>query len=225
MGSAVRRQASACSGTAVAVPPPRATQTRTRRRRDRHRRNTRRRSRSPRRPPDRQPRLGNHPLLKPTAPRHPHRPTSCGHVRRPLPHRPDQARLRTDRRLRDHPRRVHPHRRPTLPRLLQQPGLPTRQGIAEEQPPLPTTPRTGDLMTATTTARGKYSREKGATAERHLVAWLRTHGWPGAERAVRTGYRTADRTSVDPGDVTGTPGLVWQVKNRVDFGAPAVFAA
>jgi len=80
-------------------------------------------------------------------------------------------------------------------------------------------------MTATTTARGKYSREKGATAERHLVAWLRTHGWPGAERAVRTGYRTADRTSVDPGDVTVTPGLVWQVKNRVDFGEPAVFAA
>lgn len=81
------------------------------------------------------------------------------------------------------------------------------------------------MTTATASARARYSREKGATAERHLVAWLRTHGWPGAERAIRTGYRTADRISADPGDVTGTPGLVWQVKHRADFEQDAVFAA
>lgn len=80
------------------------------------------------------------------------------------------------------------------------------------------------MTAATASARGRYSREKGATAERHLVTWLRDHGWPGAERAIRTGYRTNDRTAVDPGDVTGTPGLVWQVKNRTDFDEPAVFA-
>lgn len=80
-------------------------------------------------------------------------------------------------------------------------------------------------MTAlTASARGRANRAKGATAERHLVAWLRGHGWPGAERAVRTGYRTTTRIGADPGDITGTPGLVWQVKNRSDFDQPAVLA-
>lgn len=81
------------------------------------------------------------------------------------------------------------------------------------------------MTTATASARGRANRNKGATAERDLVRWLRTNGWPGAERAVRTGYRTTTRTSADPGDVTGTPGLAWQVKNRADFEQDAVFDA
>lgn len=77
----------------------------------------------------------------------------------------------------------------------------------------------------TASARGRANREKGAVAERQLVSWLRENGWPGAERAVRTGYRTATRVSADPGDVTGTPGLVWQMKYTTRFEWPAVFAA
>lgn len=60
---------------------------------------------------------------------------------------------------------------------------------------------------------GRMSRNKGAQAERDLVAYLRMVGFGGAERAVRTGYRTKDRTAADPGDVTGTPGIVWSVKD------------
>jgi hypothetical protein len=60
---------------------------------------------------------------------------------------------------------------------------------------------------------GKMSRNKGAKAERDLVTYLRMVGFGGAERAVRTGYRTATRTSADPGDITGTPGIVWSVKD------------
>jgi hypothetical protein len=59
---------------------------------------------------------------------------------------------------------------------------------------------------------GKMSRDKGAQAERDLVKYLRTVGFGGAERAIRTGYRTTNRTYADPGDVTGTPGIVWSVK-------------
>lgn len=60
---------------------------------------------------------------------------------------------------------------------------------------------------------GRMSRNKGAQAERDLVAWLRTVGFGGAERAIRTGYRTATRTAADPGDITGAPGIVWSVKD------------
>jgi hypothetical protein len=60
---------------------------------------------------------------------------------------------------------------------------------------------------------GAMSRNKGARAERDLVAYLRQVGFGGAERAVRTGYRTAGRVSADPGDITGTPGIVWSVKD------------
>lgn len=74
---------------------------------------------------------------------------------------------------------------------------------------------------------GKMSRNKGAQAERDLVAYLRTAGFGGAERAVRTGYRTKDRTSADPGDITGTPGIVWSVKDVAERTAqkPSVLAA
>lgn len=60
---------------------------------------------------------------------------------------------------------------------------------------------------------GAMSRNKGAKAERDLVAYLRTVGFGGAERAVRTGYRTATRVAADPGDVTGTPGIIWSMKD------------
>lgn len=81
------------------------------------------------------------------------------------------------------------------------------------------------VTTKTAAERGRSNRNRGADAERELVRWLRENGWPGAERAVRTGYRTSNRVSADPGDVTGTPGLVWQVKYTTRFEWPAVFAA
>jgi len=58
----------------------------------------------------------------------------------------------------------------------------------------------------------KAHTERGKETERMLVRYLQAHGFPAAERAVRTGYRSRTRTTVDPGDVTGTPGLVWQAK-------------
>lgn len=69
-------------------------------------------------------------------------------------------------------------------------------------------------LTRTRSEIGKSNRRKGADAERAVVTYLRDHGWPGAERAVRTAYRTANRTLDDPGDITGTPLLVWQVKDH-----------
>lgn len=70
-------------------------------------------------------------------------------------------------------------------------------------------------MTTTRTASqlGSANRRRGHQAERDLARWLRSHGWPHAERAVRTGYRAANRTSADPGDITGCPGLVISVKD------------
>lgn len=60
---------------------------------------------------------------------------------------------------------------------------------------------------------GRMSRNKGAKAERDLVAYLRTVGFGGAERAVRTGYRTTDRVSADPGDVTGLGPIIVSMKD------------
>lgn len=83
-------------------------------------------------------------------------------------------------------------------------------------------------MTAARTPaqRGAWSRNKGAKAERNLVAYLRQVGFGGAERAVRTGYRTTTRTSADPGDLTGTPGIVWSIKDVAEAEArkPSVLA-
>lgn len=71
------------------------------------------------------------------------------------------------------------------------------------------------------TTRGAANRRKGHDAERALVTWLRANGWPHAERSVRTGFRSGDRELPDTGDVDGTPGIVWQVKNvaREDIAA------
>jgi hypothetical protein len=65
----------------------------------------------------------------------------------------------------------------------------------------------------TPSQRGAANRRKGASAELSVVKYLRTVGFGGAERAVRTGYRTSTRTAADPGDITGTPGIVWSIKD------------
>jgi len=48
-------------------------------------------------------------------------------------------------------------------------------------------------------------REKGTMAESAVVGYLRNNGFPYAERRSLKG-------SLDQGDVTGTPGLCWEVK-------------
>lgn len=47
---------------------------------------------------------------------------------------------------------------------------------------------------------------KGTLAESAVVGFLRTQGWPHAERLALQG-------KLDKGDVTGTPGIVWEVKS------------
>jgi hypothetical protein len=69
------------------------------------------------------------------------------------------------------------------------------------------------VTTVDLSARGRANRRKGHTAERDLARWLRENGFPHAERAVRTGFRTADRVTADPGDIAGIPGVVWSVKD------------
>lgn len=48
-------------------------------------------------------------------------------------------------------------------------------------------------------------RDIGTTAETAVVKYLRTHGWPHAERRALTGAQ-------DLGDITGTPGVCWEIK-------------
>jgi len=61
---------------------------------------------------------------------------------------------------------------------------------------------------------GATNRRRGITTERALVRWLRANGWPNAERSVVTGYRTHNRERRDGGDITGTPGIVWSLKDH-----------
>lgn len=61
--------------------------------------------------------------------------------------------------------------------------------------------------------RAKANGQRGKRAERDVVTYLRQAGFGGAERAVRTGYRAGVRLSADPGDITGTPMIVWSVKD------------
>ena len=49
------------------------------------------------------------------------------------------------------------------------------------------------------------SKRIGTTAESAVVKFLTTHGWPSAERRALHGAQ-------DQGDITGCPGLVWEVK-------------
>lgn len=48
-------------------------------------------------------------------------------------------------------------------------------------------------------------KDIGTAAETAVVRYLQTHGWPYAERRALAGAQ-------DLGDVTGTPGLAWEVK-------------
>lgn len=68
-------------------------------------------------------------------------------------------------------------------------------------------------MSVTNSERGTANRRRGHQAERDVACWLRSNGYPHAERAVRAGFRTADRTAADPGDITGTPFMLWSVKD------------
>jgi hypothetical protein len=96
--------------------------------------------------------------------------------------------------------------------------------VSAETPPVDPTddPDAAEAAESRTAARnanarrGKANGDRGKRAERALVAWLRAHGWPGAERTVRTGHRTRQRVSVDKGDVDGTPGVCWQLKDVAD---------
>lgn len=58
---------------------------------------------------------------------------------------------------------------------------------------------------------------KGTAAESAAVLFLREHGWPHAERLALQG-------ALDRGDITGTPGIVWEVKNCVDYNLPGWLA-
>lgn len=62
----------------------------------------------------------------------------------------------------------------------------------------------------------KANIRKGKERERNVVTYLRVNGFPGAERTVRTGYRNSGRMSPDQGDINGTPGLAWQVKDMAE---------
>ena len=57
------------------------------------------------------------------------------------------------------------------------------------------------------------ARQKGTAAESAVVRFLRAHGWPFAERRALTG-------ALDQGDVTGTPGICWEVKNHRSYKFP-----
>lgn len=60
------------------------------------------------------------------------------------------------------------------------------------------------------------TRTIGAVTERLAAGYFRGEGWAGAERRIRTGYRTAERTVADQGDLMGLPGLCVQVKSLRD---------
>lgn len=62
-------------------------------------------------------------------------------------------------------------------------------------------------------ARGRSNRNRGNLAERAVAKYLRLNGFPHAERAVRTGFTTTNRTVADPGDITGCLCMVISVKD------------
>lgn len=70
------------------------------------------------------------------------------------------------------------------------------------------------MAAPTASTRGRANRAKGRAFEQQVAQWLRGHGFPGAERAVRNGWRSSDHYSEDPFDLVGTPGLLWSLKNE-----------
>lgn len=69
--------------------------------------------------------------------------------------------------------------------------------------------------------RGRSNRRRGKEAELAVCKWLRANGFPHAERAVRAGFAVAGRRGGDHGDITGTPGVVWQVKDVAKSSVPS----
>lgn len=63
---------------------------------------------------------------------------------------------------------------------------------------------------------GKASVERAKADERAVAAFLRENGYPDAERAVRTGFKSVGERGSDPGDICNTPGLVVSVKSYPD---------
>ena len=61
---------------------------------------------------------------------------------------------------------------------------------------------------------GAASRRKGARAENEVVKYLRTHGHPHAERRIAG-------TDDTLGDITGTPGVVFEVKDHARDALPS----
>lgn len=61
-------------------------------------------------------------------------------------------------------------------------------------------------MSAANTARGKVTEQLAAK-------WFRGNGFPGAERTVRTGYRSPNRELADEGDLDLCPGVIVSVKS------------
>lgn len=57
------------------------------------------------------------------------------------------------------------------------------------------------------------NRDKGLIAERDVARYCRSHGMPGAERSVSTGWKTGGRSLADTGDIKGVPGVCIQIKN------------
>lgn len=57
------------------------------------------------------------------------------------------------------------------------------------------------------------NRDKGLRAERDVAAYLRAAGITTAERSVSTGWHNGTRSLADCGDLKGTPGLCFQIKN------------
>lgn len=58
------------------------------------------------------------------------------------------------------------------------------------------------------------NRAKGTLAESALVKYLTANGFPHAERRALAG-------ELDKGDITGTIGLAWEVKNAKTYKFPA----
>lgn len=77
-------------------------------------------------------------------------------------------------------------------------GVPTPAGQTREAP----AENTGKGPAG---ASRRRPRDVGTDAERAVVRVLRDHGFPHAERRALRGSR-------DAGDITGTPGVLWEVK-------------
>jgi hypothetical protein len=72
---------------------------------------------------------------------------------------------------------------------------------------------------------GAASRTRGLVTEQMEVRWFRAHGFPRAERVVRTGYRTPERALPDAGDIALCPGVIVASKslrpvNRAERAVP-----